>query len=659
MTVDTARSRSGVIGVFAIAATIASLFLWAFMLAGPWRLATGLLDAGDHLDRAQAKLSKGALKDARYETLAGAAAARRARAGFDSDSPLLDLARVVPRIDGILDESELLVGAAEHSSDAALGTLEIAQGALRGPDRIVAEDEDGKGSVIQIDRVRELGEVISQVRTDIAAAADDLARVDPSVLPRRSRPRIEDALTEARSADDLLADAEAGFEILPSFLGAEGPRSYLLGFQNPDELRGTGGSILRFAELHIEDGVPTLERGGSVYKIDQDRTTFDIPLPKDAWYVRSIEDAQRFGNANWSPDWPLSSKLTVAYGRRAAREFADAEFPSRIDGVIGVDPMAVEKVMPGVGAYVLPDYRNRITADSVLYFVLYKAYAAYPIAAQRRAVLQEVVDGFYDGLIDPTHPTELAQGLGEALRFKNMQIWMADHREQDFVERMEWDGGIRKASGSDYLYVVEQNVGGNKFDYFDDQSTEMDIAIDGRDVRVRTSVSITHSVFFPQPRWVLGDSSKGDAAKKASPPHRPMINVYVPGAAELSSAEVRGTRLDTPLPAIWPSDTVPAEHTERGKKVWSTTLDILPEETGTVRFGYRVPGVIRTDGDRSVYRLVLQHQPKVQPETMTVSLTPPPGATDIDAPGWVREGKRLVWSKSLKEDLVLEVSWQR
>ena len=659
MTQPVATNRSGTIGVLALVGTLVGIFLWVYMMVGPWRLATGLLDAGDHLDRAQAKLSKGALKDARYETLAGAAAAQRARAGNDSPSPLLDLARVVPRIDRILGQTDLLVGAAEHSADAAMGTLEIAQGALRGPDRIVAEDEDQKGSVIRIDRVRALGEVITQVRSDIAAAADDLERVDLSVLPGRARPRLEDALAKARSADRLLADAEAGFEILPAFLGEDGPRSYLLGFQNPDELRGTGGSILRFAELHIEDGIPTLEKGGSVYKIDQNRKTFDIPLPEDAWYVRSIEDAQRFGNANWSPDWPLSSKLTVAYGKRAAREFKDTRFPTQIDGVIGVDPMAVEKLMPGVGAYVLPDYRNRITADSVLYFVLYKAYAAYPIAAQRRAVLQEVVDGFYDGLIDPAHPTDLAQGLGDALRFKNMQMWMADPSEQEFVERMDWDGAIRKAAKSDYMYVVEQNVGGNKFDYFDEQNTEMDVSFDGPDAHVTTSVAITHSIFFPQPRWVLGDSSKGDVAKKDAPPHRPMINVYVPENAELTSAAVRGTRLDTPLPAVWPSDSTPAEHTERGKVVWSTTLDILPEETGTVRFEYRVPGVVRTEGDRQIYRLVVQHQPKVRPETMTVNLTPPSGATEIDAPGWARKGELLVWTGPLEEDLELEVSWRR
>jgi hypothetical protein len=93
--------------------------------------------------------------------------------------------------------------------------------------------------------------------------------------------------------------------------------------------------------------------------------------------------------------------------------------------------------------------------------------------------------------------------------------------------------------------------------------------------------------------------------------------------------------------------------------VWSTTLDILPEETGTVRFEYRVPGVVRTEGDRQIYRLVVQHQPKVRPETMTINLTPPSGATEIDAPGWARKGEGLVWTGPLKEDMELEVSWRR
>src|SRR5918992_5082640 len=84
--------------------------------------------------------------------------------------------------------------------------------------------------------------------------------------------------------------------------------------QNNGELRGTGGALLRFALLRMHRGDPRLVRSRTVYDIDVERERIDIPLPEEAWYVRAIEDAQRFGNANWSPDWPLSAKVTVAYG---------------------------------------------------------------------------------------------------------------------------------------------------------------------------------------------------------------------------------------------------------------------------------------------------------------------------------------------------------
>ena len=44
---------------------------------------------------------------------------------------------------------------------------------------------------------------------------------------------------------------------------------------------------------------------------------------------------------------------------------------------------------------------------------------------------------------------------------------------------MNWDGAIEKAEDADYMMSVEQNVGGNKFDYYVDNAIDMDIAIDG------------------------------------------------------------------------------------------------------------------------------------------------------------------------------------
>jgi hypothetical protein len=618
------------------------------MLAGPVRLGTGLLGAGRHLDRAEKAISATAFKRARLETLAGAAAAERARAGLSG--PLVDIARALPRIDRVLDEVPHLVTAARHSAAAAAGSLEVAQGALRGRNKIVTRTEDG--ARIEIARVEELAHTVAAVRARVRRAGRALGEVDLSKLPRRARPQVESGLRRAREAGALLSEAVAGFDLLPEILGAEDRRLYLLAMQNSAELRGTGGSLLRFSMLAFSDGVPKLVPSQTVYKIDRNRQQLSIPLPADAWYVQAIEDAQRFGNSNWSPDWPLSARLALRYAQAS-----DAPFPD-VDGVIAVDPLLMRAVLPGVGAFRTSGER-RVTAQKIVPFTLHRAYAIHPNPGARRIALGQIVEAFYDNLLKPKHPTDLVQGLGRALAGKHMQIYLARRDEMSYVSRMGWDGAIDPAKSSDYLYVVEQNVGGNKLDYTSKQSHVMTIDLQGSEAEIETKVRIRNGVFLPQPNYWLGNSG---------PCHRPMINVYVPGRAELLGWEgppagdptvctdtVR--RLDTPAPAAW-SGGSPPEHRERGKKVWSATLDIPPAAAGEISFAYRVPRVVAKEEGRSVYRLTMQRQPKVHADTVTVRLRLPPGARAVKARGWARRGATLIWNRELTRDVALEVSWR-
>ncbi|MGH2746861.1 MAG: DUF4012 domain-containing protein [Actinomycetota bacterium] len=656
--------KHGLIAAGVVLFTLVGALLWISMITGPVRLLSGLLDARADLQRAERLISRGAFKEANLRTLSAGASLARARDGLSAGGPILSLARVVPAVDDALTEVPHLLEAAEHSVGALRGTLDVALNALRGPNQIVAEDPRGEGSVIRIDRVRELGDTISTVRNELRAAADALEKLNVKHLPRRLRPDIEDALSRARESDELLADAERGLAILPAFLGADGKRTYLLAMQNSAELRGTGGAILQFRLLEFDEGKPALvttERGtaGSVYNVDRNRQRLDITLPEDAWYVNAIRDAQRFGNANWSPDWPLSAKLTVDYGRAAAENFPDVDFPD-IDGVIGVDPVAMQQLMPGAGRYRTEKSGNRITAQRVVPFLLNRAYGSFPRPLFRRAVLRQVVNGFYQRLFAPARPSELVRGFGDALRTKHMQIWLADPLEEEFIRRMNWDGRVKPNKRGDYLAVVQQNVGGNKLDYFASMTNDVSIEIDGADALVSTDIEIRNGIFLPQSSWAMGNSG---------PLHRAMINVYVPQNAELVNAGAPAScpspdyhsaacrRDDSPPGLVQWIGNDPPTHFEQGKKVWSTTLQIPVQRTGAVRFDYRVPGVLRTKDGRRLYRLVLQKQPKIRAEQTTVRLDLPDGARAVHAPGWERDGDVLMWDRPLTEDVVLEVSW--
>jgi hypothetical protein len=268
------------------------------------------------------------------------------------------------------------------------------------------------------------------------------------------------------------------------------------------------------------------------------------------------------------------------------------------------------------------------------------------------------VDAFVDRLLDPAHPTEMVTGMGRALDTKHMFIWMKNDEEQDFIKRMDWDASIAKAKDRDYLYVVEQNVGGNKFDYHTENVTTADIRLDGSDASVSTEIRVINDTFFPQPSWAVGDSGRRDElGNRRVPTHEPMMNLYVPGNAELTGWEVEGSRVDTPPPAAW-TDGRPPEHEERGKKVWSATLEIPPEKEAAVTFDYTVADVVKSESGRHVYRLVVQHQPKVRDEMLDITLVLPDGAENVVAPGWERDGDELKWSRPLMRDMELEVSWR-
>src|SRR5207245_7969773 len=90
--------------------------------------------------------------------------------------------------------------------------------------------------------------------------------------------RLRTAITHLRSAHEAVAILSGVAAYVPAAAGKAGPRTYLLLFINPWELRPAGGFVGAFGTITISDGTPTSMNVRSSTELDTlSKTRFPIP----------------------------------------------------------------------------------------------------------------------------------------------------------------------------------------------------------------------------------------------------------------------------------------------------------------------------------------------------------------------------------------------
>lgn len=296
--------------------------------------------------------------------------------------------------EGDLIAAEDSLGVAQHSlheanqSVAELGQQGGVPFSQAAGDRTVAVELLSTGERF----VTTARDVVREVRTiPEAAAADDEGFYATGRLLNERLPAIRDDFSELDRELDLLAALsdraadsgidqlrEAGTEFrrilpdakqalaygtevedqLPGILGQHEFRRYLLWFQNPAELRPTGGFIGTLGVLTLDRGAVKNLEVDSIYAVaNQANRTIEEPPP--APFVRFAEEdppVWALQNANWSPDFPTSAKRF--------QDFYEEGGGSTTDGVIALTVTPIEEMLRVLGPVELPEYGYTLTADN-------------------------------------------------------------------------------------------------------------------------------------------------------------------------------------------------------------------------------------------------------------------------------------------------------
>ena len=437
-------------------------------------------------------------------------------------------------------------------------------GSAVSPDQLILD-----GARINLAALRDAAPVLE---TTAAAAAELDARaqdIDGTYLGL-----IDDARTQLQDQtgelSGLLHNTSLAAQIAPAMLGADGPRSYFIGFQTNAEARGTGGLLGGFGIVRAADGAVRVDDLASNREL---RTNYQ-PLDLGPDFARTYGHSRPtvdFRNSNVSSHFPYAAQIWQSIWQQEPGE--------RVDGAVATDPVALSYVLEVVGPVTLPG-GEKITADNVVELTESTAYSRFgDDQAARKRYLETVASAVVQRMTGSiSRPQALLEALGRAASEGRLAVWSANPDEQAVLAGTPLGHTVPEDSAP-YAGVVVNNLGGNKLDYYLRREIEYTASSCDGDTRTsKVTVRLTNDL-------PTGDYTNYVAGMFDNPVGAP----FGSNLTDLSLVATQGARLDK----VTVNGTAAMSFTgkELGHPVYSVQFPVPRGETAEIVFELTEPVV--------------------------------------------------------------------
>lgn len=436
------------------------------------------------------------------------------------------------------------------------------------PDRLL---KDGR---VDVGALREEEPQLSKISADAARLDADAQGIsDPTYLSilRDARSQIQGQTSEIA---ELLENTSLAARIAPSLMGADGQRTYFMGFQTNAEARGTGGLLGGFGILRFDDGTPIVDDLGPNTELGGTSARLDLgaEFAQEYGFTNPFTD---FRNSNLSSHFPYAAQIWKSMWAQQSG--------TNVDGVIAIDPVVLSYVLGAVGPITMRDGET-ITKDNVVELTESTAYIRFPNdQTARKNYLQDIANEVVKKMTGPVEsPRRLLDALGKAVSEHRIAVWSSSPADQKLLEETPL-AHVVPDDPAPYAEVLVNNLGGNKLDYY--LRRKIEYAADGCDGDTRMStvtVGLTNTITNgPLPDYV------GTSAGLL-----PEVPIDIPRGTMLTSVRLVATKGATLVSVISNGRRVPAfTGSERGHPTFEVQVAIPPGKSGELSFHLSEPTI--------------------------------------------------------------------
>lgn len=409
---------------------------------------------------------------------------------------------------------------------------------------------------------------LSSIEPSVGRAADALTKAKEEIsaidaegllTPLEGPVRtVQQQITTAQSA---AASGHLAAKLLPTMLGGEGKRRYVLLIQNNAEVRSMGGIVGSYAFIGANKGRIAMGDQGTV----RDLTGIEKPVVKPSEDEKAVYPTSMFTdlrNVVFTPDFPRAAEITSAIFKQGIDE--------DIDGVISVDPIALSYLLKGTGPVTLED-GTVLTDENATQILLNQVYIDNPTDPFKQDdIYASAAREIFDVVKEGTGESRLViGGLAQAAVENRLMLWSANDDEQRQLSGSRVSGELAGDAGSTPHVGVYLNDGASTkmeyyLDYFSTLFTEKCLKGGIQQLSTRTSL-ISDAPSNVADLFVAG-------AGGFVPRGVMLINVriYSPHGGAVTKLEVNGKE----------QSISPAKH--KGRNVVRASVRIKPGETHVI-----------------------------------------------------------------------------
>ncbi|GAA1707351.1 DUF4012 domain-containing protein [Microbacterium sediminicola] len=374
---------------------------------------------------------------------------------------------------------------------------------------------------------------VAQIATDsLAAAQASVEAIDTSqLIGAIAAPvnEVSDLLATGYTAADALLRTS---QLMPAFLGVDGPRDYLVMFQNNAEWRSLGGIIGAMAMIHTDAGTIDLVGQGS----SSDFTRYPepvLPLSDEILSIYVDKPGLYIQNVTQIPDYTIDGPL--------AQEMWRLETGTTVDGVLALDPVTLSYLLEATGPITLPT-GEQLTAENAVTLLLNEVYERYPEPRDQDAFFAITAATVFDAIADgAADPTKLIDALARAGSERRLFIWSANLDEQAVLDGSTIQGALPVSDARTTRFGAYLNDGtGSKMDYYVTADAAVGWCPFGIDQVATMTVTLTNTApddaATSLPEYITGGGNHGVPPGVA----RTVAYLYLPPGSELVSSTTSG-----------------------------------------------------------------------------------------------------------------------